>query len=81
AIEDAATLSRLIAEGGRDPLGAYEAARLMRVGRLPEASRRQARIDHLGGLAATARNLALAAAPTTALLQGLDWLYGWRDAA
>ncbi|GLK75216.1 salicylate hydroxylase [Methylopila jiangsuensis] len=81
AIEDAATLARLIADGGPDPLGAYEKARLMRVGRLPEASRRQARIDHLGGLAATARNLALAAAPTSALLGGLDWLYGWRDAA
>lgn len=81
AIEDAATLARLIAEDGPDPLGAYEKARLMRVGRLPDASRRQARIDHLGGLAATARNLALAAAPTAALLGGLDWLYGWRDEA
>lgn len=79
AIEDAAVLARLIAAGGGDPLGAYEAARLMRVMRLPGAARRQIRVDHLAGLAAQARNLALSAAPTGALLGGLDWLYGWRD--
>lgn len=79
AIEDAVVLARLVAEGGRDPLAAYEKARLMRVMRLPGAARRQIGIDHLGGLAARARNLALTAAPTGALLGGLDWMYGWRD--
>ena len=81
AIEDAAVLARLVAQGGPDPLGAYERARLMRVARLQMRSRRQIRIDHLTGLAARARNLALAAAPTSALLAGLDWIYGWRDDA
>ncbi|GLK80546.1 FAD-dependent monooxygenase [Methylopila turkensis] len=80
AIEDAVVLARLIAAGGPDPLAAYEKARIMRAMRLPEASRRQIAIDHMGGLAARARNLALAAAPTGALLGGLDWIYGWRDA-
>ncbi|GBD47270.1 FAD-dependent monooxygenase [Methylopila sp. Yamaguchi] len=79
AIEDAATLARVIDEGGPDPLAAYETARIMRAMRLPEASRRQVAIDHMGGLAARARNLALTAAPTSALLRGLDWIYGWRD--
>ncbi|WP_020185530.1 FAD-dependent monooxygenase [Methylopila sp. 73B] len=79
AIEDAATLARVIGEGGPDPLAAYETARIMRAMRLPEASRRQIAIDHMGGLAARARNLALAAAPTSALLRGLDWIYDWRD--
>lgn len=81
AIEDAAVLARLIGDGNRDPLGQYERTRLMRVMRLAPASRRQIAIDHMGGLAAHARNLALSAAPTGALLGGLDWIYGWKDAA
>lgn len=79
AIEDAAVLARVLSQGGPDPLAAYETARIMRAMRLPEASRRQIAIDHLGGLAARARNMALATAPTSALLRGLDWIYGWRD--
>ncbi|HEY0292356.1 MAG TPA: FAD-dependent monooxygenase [Hansschlegelia sp.] len=79
AIEDAATLARLVAEGGPDAFGAYERARLMRCAKLQMRSRRQIRIDHLAGLAARARNLALAATPASVLLGGLDWIYGWRD--
>ena len=81
AIEDAAVLARLVAEDGSDPLGAYEAARLMRVARLQTQSRRQIRIDHLSGVAAAARNATLALAPEAALIRRLDWMYGWRDGA
>jgi salicylate hydroxylase len=80
AVEDAAVLARLIAEGGPDPLGAYQEARIMRVAKLQMNSRRQIRIDHLSGAAATARNAALGLAPEAALIRGLDWMYGWRDA-
>jgi salicylate hydroxylase len=81
AIEDAAVLARLVAAGGADPFSPYEKARLPRTARLQTRSRRQMEIDHLGGLAARARNLALTLAPTQALLAGLDWAYGWKDAA
>jgi salicylate hydroxylase len=80
AIEDAAVLARLIAEGVSDPFGSYEKARLMRVARMQMRARRQIAIDHLSGVAALARNAALMAAPTGVLLSGLDWVYGWRDA-
>lgn len=79
AIEDAAVLARLVAEGGADPLGAYQEARLMRVAKLQMNSRRQIRIDHLSGAAAAARNAALRLAPEAALIRGLDWMYGWRE--
>lgn len=79
AIEDATVLARLIAEDGPDPFGAYERARIMRCGKLQMRSRRQIAIDHMAGIGALARNAALTAAPTGALLSGLDWLYGWRD--
>lgn len=80
AIEDAAVLARLVAEGGPDPFAAYDKARLMRVARLQTEARRQMRIDHMSGVAAAARNVALAVAPEAALIRGLDWMYGWRDA-
>lgn len=80
AIEDAAVLARLVAESGSDPFGAYQEARIMRVAKLQMNSRRQIRIDHLSGAAATARNAALRLAPEAALIRGLDWMYGWRDA-
>lgn len=80
AIEDAAVLARLVAEGGPDPFGAYQEARIMRVAKLQMNSRRQIRIDHLSGAAAAARNAALRLAPEAALIRGLDWIYGWRDA-
>jgi salicylate hydroxylase len=80
AIEDAAVLARLVCSDPRDPFAAYQEARLMRVARMQSAARRQIRVDHLKGLAATARNAALTLAPDAALLRGLDWIYGWRDA-
>ncbi|MET0313824.1 MAG: FAD-dependent monooxygenase [Hansschlegelia sp.] len=79
AIEDAAVLSRLIAEDGPDPFAAYETARLMRCARMQMRARRQIAIDHVSGVAAIARNAALMAAPAGVLLSGLDWIYGWRD--
>ncbi|RXF69259.1 FAD-dependent monooxygenase [Hansschlegelia zhihuaiae] len=79
AIEDAAVLARLVASDIADPFAAYQSARLMRVARMQTQARKQMRIDHLSGLAAMARNAALAAAPEAALRRGLDWIYGWRD--
>ncbi|MDR4305529.1 FAD-dependent monooxygenase [Chelatococcus sambhunathii] len=82
AIEDATVLARLVAERGPTAaLPAYEAARLRRCARMQAGARRQIRIDHLSGPAAVARNAALALAPEAALIRGLDWIYGWRDAA
>jgi salicylate hydroxylase len=81
AIEDAATLARLVAAEGPDPLGAYEAARLMRVARMQVQARRQIEINHMAGMRARARNAALMLAPTSALLRRYDWIYGWKDAA
>lgn len=80
AIEDAAVLARLVAEGGKDPFAAYEKARIMRVARLQTDARRQMSIDHLGGALALARNAALGMTPESVLKRGLDWMYGWRDA-
>ncbi|MGA0531813.1 FAD-dependent monooxygenase [Hansschlegelia sp. KR7-227] len=81
AIEDAATLARLVAAEGPDPLGAYEAARLMRAARMQVQARRQIEINHMAGMRARARNAALMLAPTSALLRRYDWIYGWKDAA
>ncbi|WP_020177968.1 FAD-dependent monooxygenase [Methylopila sp. M107] len=81
AIEDAAVLARLVADRGvPEALPAYQEARLRRVARMQSAARRQMRIDHLSGVAAKARNAALRLAPDAALIGGLDWIYGWRDA-
>ncbi|MFC7051390.1 FAD-dependent monooxygenase [Hansschlegelia quercus] len=79
AIEDAATLARLIVESGPDPFEAYEKTRLVRVARMQMRARRQIQIDHLSGVAALARNAALMATPAGVLLSGLDWIYSWRD--
>ncbi len=81
AIEDATVLARLVAERGPvAALPAYEAARRPRCSRMQAGARTQIRIDHLSGPAAAARNAALALAPEAALIRGLDWIYGWRDA-
>ncbi len=64
ALEDAAVLSRLIQPGAAipDQLKRFQKLRAERTAWIQSASRRNARVFHLSGPAATARNLALAAA-------------------
>ena len=57
---------------------AFKAQRQNRVGQIQRASRENGRIYHLSGMAATARNLAMKAAPPQRLMQRYDWIYGWR---
>lgn len=83
AIEDAAVLARLLAEGtGTVPerLAAYVRARRPRVGRVVAAARRNADVYHLGGAAASARNFAMRLLGPARLLGRMEWIYGWRDA-
>lgn len=85
ALEDAAVLARCLAAevagGGAGiarAFAAYDLARRSRTTRVVAAARRNGRVFHLGGLAARARNLALALAPPERLMTRWDWVYGWR---
>jgi len=81
AIEDAAVLADRLASQRGDPAGAcrsYEAIRRARTARVQREARENARIYHLRGPAAFARNLALRALGGPRLLDRYDWLYGWR---
>ena len=78
AIEDAASLARAISNAPDDLPGAffaYEKMRKNRTRRVQLASRRMARIYHLGGLPAAFRNFALSASPPAWLLYQNDWIY------
>ena len=79
AIEDAAVLAAMLARTS-DVAAAfrrYEAARGPRTARVLKAARRNARVFHLSGLPALARDMALRLAGER-MLAGYDWLYGWR---
>ena len=81
ALEDALVLAKELAERPDDPAGAleaYETARKTRVNAIVATSRQNGRIFHLGGPAALARNLAMAAVPPARLMARYDWVYGWR---
>ena len=77
AIEDAAVLARHLAGGGTAPqaMRDYEAARFARTARVQLEARRQARIYHLSGPAAFARDMAMRLMGTERLLARYDWLY------
>jgi salicylate hydroxylase len=80
ALEDAVVLADAMAA---DPeparaLAAYAASRTSRVRRVARASGVNGRIYHLGGWAASARDLALTRLAPETLMRRLDWLYGWR---
>jgi salicylate hydroxylase len=84
ALEDAVVLAHCLAAQKADIPGAlkrYEAARLSRVATIARASQRNGRIFHLSGVAAVARNIALAAVPASRLMARYDWVYGWRPPA
>ena len=78
AIEDAFVLADCLAGAPDQPAAAlqrYEKRRKMRVIRIANKAQRNATIYGLGGLAATARNAAIALLPGQMHLARLDWLY------
>lgn len=80
ALEDAVVLADLIAGADGsvgDALAHYERLRRPRVERVVRASRRNGEIFHLAGFMGRARDAALRALPSTRLMAGYDWLYGW----
>jgi salicylate hydroxylase len=81
AIEDAAVLAASLAQRMDDParaMRAYEAARRERTARVQRASRSNAKVYHLAGAEAMARNLAMRMIGGERLLHRYDWLYNWR---
>ena len=82
AIEDAYVLADCLADSPDQPAAAlqrYERRRKNRVIRIANEAKRNATIYGLGGLAATARNAAIALLPGTMHLRRLDWLYRFPD--
>ena len=78
AIEDAFVLADCLAGAPDQPAAAlqrYERRRKTRVIRIANEATRNATIYGLGGLAATARNAAIALIPGPMHLKRLDWLY------
>lgn len=78
AIEDAYVLADCLAAAPDRPAAAlqrYERRRKTRVIRIANEAARNATIYGLGGLAATARNAAIALLPGRMHLHRLDWLY------
>ncbi|MGQ7794528.1 FAD-dependent monooxygenase [Faunimonas sp. B44] len=81
AIEDGWELACALAAARSDPaaaLTAWERARRPRVERICREARRNLALYRLGGAAALARNLAIAALPGRLHLARLDWLYSRR---
>jgi salicylate hydroxylase len=85
AIEDAAVLAKCIA--GRKADGAealtaalqrYERLRRPRVMSLQRSARQAARIYHLSGPLALARNLVIKAMGPKRMLARQDWIYNWQ---
>jgi salicylate hydroxylase len=82
AIEDAWVLAECLAGVPDQPAVAvqrYERQRKARVIRIANEAQRNATIYGLGGLAATARNAAIALLPGSMHLARLDWLYNFPD--
>lgn len=82
ALEDAAILSRRIAETPDNmprALAAYAMARRHRATRVVSAARTNGRIYHLEGPMAAARDTTLRLTPPRLLMARYDWVYGWRS--
>ena len=79
ALEDAVVLGRTLAQPRpvADSLRGYESERFRRTARLQRESRRQGRISHAAGLAATLRNLYLRVAPEWLFFAPIAWIYAW----
>jgi salicylate hydroxylase len=81
AIEDAVTLADAVAAStGIDgtELGAWEAARRLRVARVVRRGTLNRFAWHASGPVALARDLFLRTRSPEKLATDLDWLYGWR---
>jgi salicylate hydroxylase len=80
ALEDAVVLADAISRMGDSPaaLANYETQRRRRTTRVQALSRRNGRVYHLPPPLAWARDAVLRLAPSTRLMAGLDWLYGWQ---
>ncbi|MGQ0673265.1 MAG: FAD-dependent monooxygenase [Hyphomicrobium sp.] len=81
AIEDAVVLARVLDARRADitaALRTFELQRRRRTARVARASLRNGWIYHLDGLPAAARNAAIRTITPHRLMQGFDWLYGWR---
>ena len=77
AIEDAGALARVLADDA-DPapaLQAYSRQRAPRAGRIQREALTQARIYHLSGPMALARDMTMRALGPDRLLQRYDWIY------
>lgn len=79
ALEDACVLSQHLAGNGElsQAFAAFARARLPRTTGLQAEARKLARIYHLGGLAAAARNVAMALAGHDSLARRYGWVYDW----
>jgi salicylate hydroxylase len=77
AIEDAGALGACLADSPApvDALAAYSRRRAARAARVQDAARAQARLYHMAGLAAFARDLGMRALGAERLLRRYDWLY------
>jgi len=83
AIEDAAVLAECLRRSPEDPakgLRRYEGLRGGRTAAVQAEARANSRTYHLTGLAALARNVALAAMGGDKLVLRYDWIYDWRPA-
>jgi salicylate hydroxylase len=81
ALEDAVTLASCVV-ASPDDVGLafrdYEQARRPRVTKVAETAERNGRIYHMSGPAALARNAVMKLRSPTRIMEGVDWLYGWR---
>jgi salicylate hydroxylase len=81
AIEDAAVLGDCLARSRSDvpaALRAYESIRRPRTARVQRASRRNARVYHLGGAEPLLRAVMRFALGGDRLIRRYDWLYQWK---
>jgi salicylate hydroxylase len=82
AIEDAAVLARLLAEGDgsvAERLARYAELRRPRVRAVVDLARRNGTIYHLAGPAAAARDAAMRIMGADRILARMHWIWGWRD--
>ncbi|WP_181705419.1 FAD-dependent monooxygenase [Chthonobacter rhizosphaerae] len=82
AVEDAAVIARHLADPSRpvpDRLAAYASERRGRTAKVAGAAATNARVYHLDGLAAGARNAAMRLMGPSRMLARMDWIWGWRD--
>ncbi len=81
ALEDSMVLADKLAAADDVATGlrAYADARQARTAQVVSAARRNGRIFHVSGIAATARNAVMSMLPAERLMARYDWIYGWRS--